>query len=210
MRLRTTAAIGCLCVVAACSGALRSPVADVDAGTGATGAAGAAAAGTGGSSGTCDKGGFATPLGDSCVLIRSRGGCNLDEIPGNADDLPCWNTCGPMKSGFKNCTCVDHQWSCPVCDYDIADPRAFDCFRTDGAMACPPDPTDSSGMMLPASGGACTQPPCQPCGSATASAYRDSSGTPKAGWCVCFPRTDGQEGGVYSCASVTEWAPRCL
>lgn len=176
------------------------------AGTGGAGGSSTGAGGTG--SGMCTAANTAAPIGDPCVNVKNKDACDMDGIAGTVDDKNCWNTCGPNKSGTKNCNCVAKAWNCPTCDYDLSNPKAFDCYKTDTATACPPDATDTSGAMLPASGGACTQAPCKPCGSATANSYRDGSGTPKMGWCICVPKTDGT-GSVYSCASVKEWAPQC-
>jgi hypothetical protein len=178
-------------------------------GTTGTSTGNAGSTGTGGA-GVCDKGSAAVvALGNPCVEVKNKAVCDQDGVANTADDTACWNTCGPNKSGVKNCTCTGGMWSCPTCDYDITDPRKFDCYKTATAVACPPDPTDSSGAMLPASGGACTLPACQPCGSASVTSYRDSTGAPKAGWCICVPKTDGSNTSVYSCASVLEWAPQC-
>lgn len=214
MTNRVVMFLGALALVAqgaylvGCSGGSSSTKVPIMSGTGGAGG-GAGAAGMSGS-GTCDKGATTAPsIGEVCVDVKSKGTCDKDGIPGTADDLPCWNTCGPNKSGIKNCTCVANAWSCPTCDYDVSDPSKFQCYKTDTSAACPPDSTDTSGNMLPASGGACTQDPCKPCGSASANSYRDSTGVPKMGWCICVPTTDGSGGGVYSCASVKEWAPQC-
>jgi hypothetical protein len=171
-------------------------------GTGGSSGGGNGGANAGGSSGACDKPNTAHPMGDQCVGVNNKAACV------DATDKPCWNTCGPNHSGVKNCNCVGGMWSCPACEYDTTDPSKFACYKNAGSVACPPDPSDTSGMMLPASGTACTQDPCKPCGSGAANSYRDSSGAPKAGWCVCVPKTDGS-GSVYSCASVKEWAPQC-
>jgi hypothetical protein len=169
-----------------------------------TGGAAGGSNGGGGStgSGACDKQNTAHPTGDQCVGVNNKAACVV------GTDKDCWNTCGPNHSGVKNCTCVAGLWSCPTCDYDTTDPSKFACYKNAGSAACPPDPSDTSGNMLPGSGGACTQDPCKPCGSGAANSYRDSSGAPKAGWCICVPKTDGT-GAVYSCASVKEWAPQC-
>jgi hypothetical protein len=161
--------------------------------------------GTGGTGGTssidasppADDGGAA-----QCASgVKNKGACTTEPA--------CFNTCGPLKSGKKNCTCAAGMWSCPSCTYDPPDNStgAYNCYKLPATLtACPQDPNnpDPSGMNLPASGDACTIPPCMPCGSATNNAYRDSSGTPKIGYCVCSSATSG----TYSCASTTEWAPQ--
>ena len=161
---------------------------------------GGAGGGVGGSTGT--DGGTMSPIGAQCVNIKNKDACTGTEAP-------CWNTCGPNKAGFKNCTCAAGIWNCPVCAYDPS--HDFSCYKITATVAlCPPDPTDAVGM-LPISGGACTQDACKPCGSATAFAYRDSSNAPKAGYCVCVPPpadADAGTGSKYSCASIKEWAPQ--
>lgn len=88
----------------------------------------------------------------------------------------------------------------------MADPAA--CNSTAGAVACPPDAKDPSGRKLPATGGVCALPSCKPCGSASAPAFRDAAGAPKAGWCMCIPKSDDSGDATYSCFSVEEWAAR--
>lgn len=162
------------------------------------------------SSHACNKGqlGPIAPELSACNQTRGKSGCDFDHEPGTADDLPCWYACGPVKSGTKVCTCIGGDWVCPTCAYDVTDPSVYTCFRTDNATLCPADLTDPAGTMLPASGAPCALVACDPCGSADVVAYRDSTGSPKKGWCVCVPREDGL-GSVYSCASVVEWAPVC-
>jgi hypothetical protein len=192
----------CFIGVACSSGTGTNPLTGNDASTGGSG-------GTTGMSGSCSKGtmGVAS-TGDPCVEVKNKAACDQDMMPGTTDDKACWNTCGPNKSGVKNCACEGGMWNCPTCDFDISDPRKYDCYKTGNAVACPADPTDPTGNMLPASGGECTLPACTPCGSASVTSYRDSTGAPKAGWCICVDRPDGT-GKVYSCASVNEWAPQC-
>ena len=166
---------------------------------GSTGA-GTGGAGVGGATGT--DGGTMSPIGAQCVNIKNKDACTGTEPP-------CWNTCGPNKAGFKNCTCAAGIWNCPVCAYEPG--NDYSCYKITPAVAlCPPDPTDTVGM-LPQSGGACTQDPCKPCGSAVAVAYRDSTNAAKAGYCVCVPPpadADAGTGSKYSCASIKEWAPQ--
>lgn len=165
-----------------------SPSTPITTGTG--GATGMPPGGSGGSGpvGTIEIG-SACPSG-----VKNHGACTTEP--------PCWNTCGPLHSGVKNCTCVAGMWDCPVCQFYPEDGVTHDysCFRLTNLTACPPDATG----MLPQSGTACTQAPCMPCGSATpAGGYRDSTGVPKAGYCVC---SDGMSP-TYSCGSVNEWPP---
>jgi hypothetical protein len=179
---------------------------------GTTGAAGATGgAGTSGSAGTTGAGGSyptddggatdggftgtldaSAPYATACAAtVRNRGTCMT------ATDVQCANTCGPNRSGYKNCDCFADVWSCPNCEYV---PRNYDCYRLpDPLEACPADPADPEGSTLPLVGSACTRAACSPCGSATLLAYRDSAGSPKVGYCVC-----GNEQ-KWTCASTTEW-----
>src|SRR5262245_55476181 len=80
-------------------------------GSSATGTGGSSATGTGGSSGTGTGGtGSTGPVGDACVNVKNKAACTGTEAP-------CWNTCGPLKSGYKNCVCTAGLWSCPTCAY---------------------------------------------------------------------------------------------
>lgn len=151
---------------------------------------------------------LASPIGPECNAAAGCGSsglvCNKDDVPGTEDDLPCWNTCGPNKSGFRQCRCVDGLWFCAGCAYEPS--GSYGCYAIPADVAlCPVDVTDPTGQDLPASGGACAQPSCAPCGSSVAASYRDATGSPRIGYCVCVHREDGQ--GFYGCASVTEWPP---
>ena len=176
-----------------CSSSTSNPVTTGTGGS-STGTGGSSSTGTGGSG---DDAGVA-----QCASgVKNKGACTTEP--------PCFNTCGPLKSGKKACTCAAGMWSCPTCAYDPPDNStgAYNCYKLPATLAaCPPDPAnpDPSGMNLPASGDACTIAPCMACGSGTNNAYRDSGGTPKIGYCVCSSATAG----TYSCASTTEWAPQ--
>ena len=87
-------------------------------------------------------------------------------------------------------------------------PLGADCYDTKGAQACPPDPTDPSGRKLAAHGGACTLNVCRPCGSATAPAFRDETGHPTPGYCICVPKSDDSGRGVFTCYSLDAWRKR--
>jgi hypothetical protein len=176
-------------------------------GTGTTGQGGmAVTTGTGGAGGaaTTGTGGTTTangPTGDPCPSgVKNKGVCAGTEPA-------CWNTCGPLKSGFKNCVCTGGMWSCPSCAYYPEDMTAhnYSCYKIPATIAlCPADPTDPTMAGLPQSGATCNIATCMPCGSSSSNAYRDSTGTPKIGYCVCSA-SDGT--GTYSCASLAEWAP---
>jgi hypothetical protein len=133
----------------------------------------------------------APPYAAACAsTVRNKGACMT------ATDVQCANTCGPNKSGYKNCDCFSDVWDCPRCEYVPGD---YSCYRLpDPTEACPPESNDS-GTTLPQVGTACTRPACSPCGSATIVSYLDSAGSSKAGFCVCG---NDQK---WTCASATEW-----
>lgn len=169
--------------------------------TGSGGSTGTGSGGTG-SGGTVGAGGASVPLALVCAsTVRNKGMCMTDT------DLPCANSCGPSKTGFKNCTCFSGTWDCPKCEYI---PGNYSCYKLPVPLAaCPADPTDPTMLNLIASGGTCTTTPCTPCGSPSIVTYRDSTNMPKAGYCVCVPgAVPGVDPSKWSCASVSEWPPQ--
>jgi hypothetical protein len=138
------------------------------------------------------------PVGDLCPSAGiNKGGCDESVYP-------CHRTCGPLKSGFKNCTCTNGQMACGTCTYDPS--HDYSCYALPAVLAaCPPDPSDPdlTGMGLPQIGDTCSLPTCAPCGSSTQNGYRDSTGTPQVGYCVC----SGPANNAYSCASAQDWPP---
>jgi hypothetical protein len=174
--------------------------------TGTTGDAGtggpAGTTGAGGSSPTADAGAVdgaftgtldaSAPYAAACAsTVRNRGTCST------ATDVQCANTCGPNRSGYKNCNCYSDVWDCPRCEYVPGD---YSCYRLpDPIEACPPAPENDAGSTLPQVGTPCTRAACSPCGSATLISYLDSAGAPKPGFCVCGT------GQTWTCASTTEW-----
>ena len=172
--------------------------------TGSGGATGTGAnTGTGGATGATGDAGAATPkYAAACVSVSNKAACDM------ASSTPCANTCGPNKTGYKNCDCVAGAWNCPVCAYESG--VDFSCYNVnDATPLCPSDPTDLSGMGLPLSGASCTQADCKPCGSKAQNAYRDTSGSPKQGFCVCV-HADPTMPGKYSCTSIKEYPPAAL
>ena len=178
---------------------------------GCSSSGGSTETGTGGTTGGTGTGGTTggnpsdyTPLGAACPSgVKNKGACTV------GTDADCFNTCGPNKTGIKNCTCSGGMWSCPTCGFDPA--NDYSCYKlSNPLLACPPDDTDPSGMGLPQSGSTCTQDDCMPCGNASGNAYRDSSGSPKVGYCICVHSvsTDGTPQAKYSCASVNEYPPQ--
>jgi len=167
---------------------------------GSNGSGGTSGAGSGGATGNAAD---YTPVGDACVNVKNKGTCTV------GTDLDCWNTCGPNKTGIKNCTCSSGAWTCPVCGFPPE--KDYSCYKLpDPLLACPNDPTDPTGGGLPQSGSDCTLPDCTPCGSSAATAYRDSGGNAKIGYCICIHGmdADGNPQAKYSCASVNEYPPQ--
>jgi len=76
-------------------------------------------------------------------------------------------------------------------------PGSPDCYKKAGATTCPRDPSDPSG--LPRSGAVCSVPVCKTCGSDQVPAYRDESGAPHTGWCICVEKSDDSGVRIYSC-----------
>jgi hypothetical protein len=142
-------------------------------------------------------GGVAQKVGGACPpagIVRSF-------CPGNP---PCWKTCGPDRAGFRNCACnAAGAEECGDCQYEPG--QDLSCFALpDPVPVCPPSP--DAGQPLPQGTTRCEHDPCQPCGSSTSPGYIDSSGAPKAGYCVCVPNPDAGFS-VYSCAPVANWPP---
>ena len=108
----------------------------------------------------------AAPYAAACAsTVRNKGACMT------ATDVQCANTCGPNKSGYKNCDCYSDVWDCPRCEYVPGD---YSCYRLpDPLEACPMVEPNGRGHRFPAHGrhrparGAA----CSPCGSATAISY---------------------------------------
>jgi hypothetical protein len=152
-----------------------------------------------GTGGVLGAGGSSGDLSPPCPAgVKNMGACTTEPA--------CHNSCGPLKSGVKPCTCqvADGRWSCPTCEYPSG--GDYSCYLVTAATsACPADPTDPSGTGLPMAGTPCAIPTCTPCGSATVPGYRDAASTPKLGFCVCSA-SDGT--GTYSCAQAQEWPPQ--
>jgi hypothetical protein len=91
---------------------------------------------------------------------------------------------------------------------EAAKAAEVDCNSTAGAPACPPDTSDPTGQRLPRHGALCTLKTCKPCGSASAPAFRDFGGAPRAGYCICVPKSDDSGLATYSCFTKDEWAAR--
>lgn len=79
-------------------------------------------------------------------------------------------------------------------------PGMPDCYKTTGAAACPRDPSHPSG--LPRAGALCALPVCKVCGSDRAPAYRDETGAPQVGWCICVEKSETKGVSTYSCGPV--------
>jgi len=140
------------------------------------------------------------PVGEACPAPTVGGSCWTPDTP------PCWKTCGPARSGFRNCSCdLSGVMVCSACSYE---PGAdLSCFMLPNPVpACPPDPTNQLDQ-LPMAATPCQLDPCRPCGSSTTPGYRDTGGAAHVGFCVCAPSpTTGQN--VYSCAGIADWPPQ--
>ena len=161
--------------------------------TGTGGAGGSASTGTGGAGGSAGS----TAMYAACPsgVVKDKGAC----VSGT--DAMCSNTCGPSKTGYKNCTCNTDVWGCDACTFPMG--ADYSCYKLPATVpACPADATDPAGTNLVQNGSACTAAACMPCGSGTLSAYRDSSNTAKVGYCVCVA---GASSSKWSCASTKEW-----
>jgi hypothetical protein len=97
--------------------------------------------------------------------------------------------------------CSKNKGSTPVEAVAVV-PGSPDCYKNAGTT-CPRDPSDPSG--LPQAGTVCALPVCHSCGSGTAPAYRDFTGSAQAGWCICVEKSDGTGVRTYSCRS-QPWA----
>jgi hypothetical protein len=153
--------------------------------------------GSGGSGPVTGSGGAGGEVPPPCPsTVKNLGVCSTEPT--------CHLDCGPLESGIKPCTCEGGNWFCSGCDY--APDGDYGCFRLNPApSACPADVTDPTGMGLPQNGAACAISTCAPCGSATVAGYRDATGLPRIGFCVCSA-SDGT--GTYSCAPVEQWPPQ--
>lgn len=191
--LGTAALMAPLLVLLNCSSS--SPATTGTGGTGAPGTGGSTTPGGSGGAGGAGSTDVMNPI--MCASgIKNHAACTTGD--------PCWNTCGPVASGFKNCSCTGVEWSCPTCVFPSG--RDYSCYHLPANLAaCPADSTDPTGMNLPQSGAACNFATCAPCGSSIGFAYRDSSNVPKVGYCVCTA-SDGS--GKLSCGSASEWPPQ--
>ena len=135
-------------------------------------------------------------MGDPCPAPTRANSCS-----GFVD---CWKTCGPSRSGFRNCSCdASGTLKCiAACLYEPGqDAAALRCLIP--FLPVPPIPRTrprSCRRRRPP----CQLDPCRPCGSSTEVGYLDSGGAPHVGYCICVPNPDTGRS-VYSCAKVTEW-----
>ena len=155
-------------------------------GTGGGGGTGSGSAGTDGS--------FGQPACPSTVV--RNGPCTP------ADIEFCYKTCGPDGVGVKTETCTTNGTYAEMsgCSFDWA--RDYSCYKL---------PTIANAVCLPGvtpqASGPCDVPSCTLCNSlqgVTGGQYLDSSGAPKAGWCVC-KQPNGAGVRTWSCASDTSW-----
>ena len=103
----------------------------------------------------------------------------------------CYKTCGPQSIGFKTETCSSGVYWEGACQFALG--GDYSCYAIPPTLdpACPAEP--------PQAGTACDVPACAPCNAA--GIYLDSTGAPKAGYCVCVPGIVQR----WSCALAISW-----
>lgn len=191
---------------------------------GATGSGGVTGAGGKTASGGATGAGGVTGAGGSGADAATLPACTNPTSPGDGttcDSNPsCLKKCGldisTLTTGKaqKACTCSGSMasggtWSCPSTNGACVYPSDLnlDCFRLPTpVLACPSQAgdggADAGSPLIKPGTTACISPSSEvcgnPCGSATANTYLDSSNNPKMGYCVCI-------NGFYQCASVAEY-----
>jgi hypothetical protein len=165
----------------------------------AAGTTGGAAAGTTGGAAAGTTGGAATTgtLGDPLcgntaagVAIAKNGACVA------ADTQLCYKTCGPISSGFKTETCTAgayaEQSGTITCSFPVG--PDYSCYKipTTFDASCPAAATPPQATKP------CTTAACVVCGTA----YLDSGGAAKVGYCVCNTTAAAP---TWSCASTSAW-----
>src|SRR4051794_6952617 len=114
---------GAVCAAAA-AGCSSSATGLPDAAPGHVGSGGGNG-GAGGGGGSSGGGGscmtFSGAVGAACVNVSNHDPCTTEP--------PCFNTCGPLKSGVKNCACAGGAWQCPTCEYDPDPGKTYACYR---------------------------------------------------------------------------------
>ena len=161
--------------------------------SGTGGSAGSTTAGTGGTS----AGGTFQPL---CSDLTTAAGAAPTKSGActSADPQLCYKTCGPQSLGFKSETCTTGAYAEQSgCSFPAGD---YSCYKL-------PDTADAScPTTAPQATTACSVAACVVCGgtaTAQTTGYLDSSGSAKAGFCVCPASASGNS--KWSCASTTAW-----
>jgi len=164
---------------------------------GATGAAGttgaAGAAGTTGAAGASGTSPY-QPLCKGLVTVGSAEPAKLVACT-DADPQLCYKTCGPKSIGFKSETCVNGSYSEQTgCDFLPGD---YSCYKIPAAVdaTCP--------TTTPQASQPCTVADCVPCN--VGGNYLDSTGSSKAGYCVCPTPTSATATSKWTCASTSAW-----
>jgi hypothetical protein len=174
-----------------CSSQGAGPPAGTGGNTGVTMGTGGSTGATGGSSGTVDVTTLPTCLAATDPNTQIRGNpCT----PNNAASPDCMVRCGVDKLGYRPLQCLSGVWTQGLCYFPPA--ADYSCYKLSSSTpACAPGTSTATGSN------ACTVPTCKPCGDGvnTANGYTDSSGAPKAGFCVCTAA------GVWSCGSNKEY-----
>jgi hypothetical protein len=118
-----------------------------------------------------------------------------------ADTQLCYKTCGPDNVGYKSETCTAGAYVESTCAFPAT--GNYSCFKaTVDSAGCPATaPTHGQPCTITQCTLPCTGTACATCGFTTG--YMDSSGNPKAGYCVCIPGTAGAS--KWSCASSSAW-----
>ncbi|HEY2407494.1 MAG TPA: hypothetical protein VGI10_15895 [Polyangiaceae bacterium] len=155
--------------------------ADASSGGGSTGMAGA-----GGNSYTPSCGDV--PVTAAGVAPTKGGVCTT------TDSQLCYKTCGPLSLGFKSETCSSGTYvEQKGCSFPSQD---YSCYKIPPAIdaTCP--------TTTPKAGDTCDVATCVLCN--VQDSYFDSSGSSKAGYCVC-PQGGDSGARRWSCASSSAW-----
>jgi hypothetical protein len=113
----------------------------------------------------------------------------------DADPQLCYKTCGPNSMGFKTETCSAGAYvEGKECSFPAGD---YSCYKVPAVISatCP--------ATIPQASQPCTVAECTPCN--LDGNYNDTSGSSKAGYCVCpKPKTEGGTS-KWTCASKDAW-----
>ncbi len=167
-----------------------APAGGVTAAAGATGTSTGGTSGAGGTTGSSSYQPSCTGLSTAGGLAPTKGGaCTA------SDPQLCYKTCGPKSIGFKSETCVNGSYSEQTgCDFLPGD---YSCYKIPAAVdaTCP--------TTTPQASQPCTVADCVPCN--VGGNYLDSTGSSKAGYCVCPTPTSATATSKWTCASTSAW-----